>query len=145
MLSSTSWSLNVNYITQQTLRVVFEQRTECRITSCWQETVIRDSDVGLLCGFGMKTDYMTKHFTKVQQQNTTHYCKNIWYSAFIVLYCMRSATIFFRKIAVSWFPSHIFDPYMAKTDSSCITMYKKSPHSCLYPKWLQRYGIKCIS
>ena len=31
------WWLNVNYITQQTLRVVFEQRTECRITSCCQE------------------------------------------------------------------------------------------------------------
>ena len=31
---------------------------------------------------------------------------------------------------------------MAKPDSSCIIMYIKSPHSCLYPKWLQRYGIK---
>ena len=34
---------------------------------------------------------------------------------------------------------------MAKPDSSCIIMYIKSPHSCLYPKWLQRYGIKHIS
>ena len=32
--------MNVNYITQQTLCVVFEQPTEYRITSCCQETVI---------------------------------------------------------------------------------------------------------
>ena len=32
--------MNVNYITQQTLCVVFEQPTEYRITLCCQETVI---------------------------------------------------------------------------------------------------------
>ena len=53
--------MNVNYITQETLCVVFEQPTE----------------------------YMTKHYTKVQQQNTTQNCKNIWYSAFII--CVRVA------------------------------------------------------
>ena len=108
MVSSKSGSMNVNYITQQTVCVVFEKLTEYRITSCCQETVIRDSDV--ICGFGMKTDNMTKHCTKVQQQNTTQNCKNTWYNAFIVLYYLRSATILFRKIAVSWFPFQFLYP-----------------------------------
>ena len=43
------------------------------------------------------------------------------------------------------FFSFFLDLKMLKPDSSCIIMYKKSPHSYLYPKWLQRYGIKCIS
>ena len=34
---------------------------------------------------------------------------------------------------------------MGKTDSSCIKMYKTSPHSCFfYLNWLQTYGIKYI-
>ena len=41
-------------------------------------------------------------------------------------------TLFLHKIAASWFPFLIFDPYIAKTDSSCIKMmYKMTPHSCL--------------
>ena len=31
---------------------------------------------------------------------------------------------------------------MGKTDSSCIKMYKKTPHSCLSLNWFQRYGMK---
>ena len=33
---------------------------------------------------------------------------------------------------------------MRKTDSSCIKMYEKTPPSCFYLNWLQRYGIKYI-
>ena len=33
---------------------------------------------------------------------------------------------------------------MAKTDTSCINMYKKTAQSCLYPNWLQICGIQRI-
>ena len=40
---------------------------------------------------------------------------------------------------------HFLDQFMAKTDSSCIKMCKMTPHSCLYPDWLQRYGINYMA
>ena len=47
----------------------------------------------------------------------------------ILLYASRHHCL--HKIAASCFPFLIFDPYIAKTDSSCIKMYKMTPHSCL--------------
>ena len=46
-------------------------------------------------------------------------------SLYIIVCCHH----FLHKIAASWFPFLIFDPYIAKTDSSCIKMYEMTPHS----------------
>ncbi len=85
--------------------------------SCVKKYFVRDSKLStcswilrclVLCTNIGESLYDYKHYTKVQQRNTTQNCKNkcgIVRSLYIIV-CHH----FLHKIAASWFPFLIFDP-----------------------------------
>ena len=76
---------------------------------------------------------MTIHITLRCSKKIQKQLPKIWYSAFIVHYCMQSATI----VCTIWLPAGFYFTFSTHIWQQQIThvlkCIKKTPHSCLYP------------